>query len=65
MRSIFLWKKRLDGVTIAEFDADMRIFKLKEFQSKSEYSSRRPRVYITCLCGIKTVNAVLIDVMIF
>lgn len=65
MRSIFLWKKRLDGVTIAEFDADMRIFKLKEFQSKSVHSSRRPREYTTCLCGIKNANVVWIDIMIF
>ena len=26
-----------DGVTIAEFDADMKIFELKEFQSKAEH----------------------------
>ena len=26
-----------DGVTIAEFDADMKIYNLKEFQSKAEH----------------------------
>lgn len=26
-----------DGVTIAEFDADMKICELKEFQSKAEH----------------------------
>jgi hypothetical protein len=49
-----------DGVTIAEFDADMKIFELKEFQSNAEhwypYGNDKKGRSLSIICGIVYIS---------